>query len=190
MSFAPATMPWFAVHEARLMWRDGVAMMTGGYPARRIALIIVLVVAAVLLHLLANANALRLASRVVGPDATLMLPPLAADEASAHLDALLAALRAGMQSPLPVARRTAFAWLRIEAANQGATDDKRKHPASAARQSYDHAEHRHGHGEVDDDACLQREWPDFDALHAAGFEEWLHLYRPLLVAARNDGGAA
>jgi ABC-2 type transport system permease protein len=55
MSFAPATMPWFAAHEARLMWRDGVAMMTGGYPARRIALIIVLVVAAVLLHLLANA---------------------------------------------------------------------------------------------------------------------------------------
>ena len=55
MSFAPATMPWFAAHEARLMWRDGVAMMTGGYPARRIALIIVLVVVAVVLHLMANA---------------------------------------------------------------------------------------------------------------------------------------
>ena len=30
MTLAPATMPWFAVHEARLMWRDGIAMMTGG----------------------------------------------------------------------------------------------------------------------------------------------------------------
>ena len=39
MMFAPATMPWFALHEWRLMWRDGVAMMTGGYPARRIGLI-------------------------------------------------------------------------------------------------------------------------------------------------------
>jgi len=59
MTLAPATMPWFAVHEARLMWRDGVAMMTGGYPARRIALIIFIVVVAVVLHLMANA--------IVGP---------------------------------------------------------------------------------------------------------------------------
>ena len=55
MSFAPASMPWFAAHEARLMWRDGVAMMTGGYPARRIALIIFIGVVAVVLHLMANA---------------------------------------------------------------------------------------------------------------------------------------
>jgi len=59
MRLSPATMPWFAVHEARLMWRDGVAMMTGGYPARRIALIIFIVVVAVVLHLMANA--------IVGP---------------------------------------------------------------------------------------------------------------------------
>ena len=59
MSFAPASMPWFAAHEWRLMWRDGVAMMTGGYPARRIALLIFIVVVAVVLHLMANA--------IVGP---------------------------------------------------------------------------------------------------------------------------
>jgi len=59
MSFAPATMPWFAAHEWRLIWRDGVAMMTGGYPARRIALTVMLAVIAVVLHLLANA--------IVGP---------------------------------------------------------------------------------------------------------------------------
>jgi exodeoxyribonuclease V gamma subunit len=141
-------------------------------------------------HLLANANALKLTSHIVGADATLALPSLAAAEAAALLDALCDALRTGMQSPLPIARRTAFAWLRVEAANQGVADDKRKNPAHAARQSYDHAGHQHGRGEVDDDACLQREWPDFDALHRAGFERWLHLYRPLLAAARNDGGAA
>ncbi len=59
MKFAPATMPWFAAHEWRLMWRDGVAMMTGGHPTRRIVLIIVLALAAVLLHLMASA--------IVGP---------------------------------------------------------------------------------------------------------------------------
>jgi ABC-2 type transport system permease protein len=59
MSFAPATMPWFALHEWRLMWRDGVAMMTGGYPARRIGLSIFIVIVAVALHLMANA--------VIGP---------------------------------------------------------------------------------------------------------------------------
>ena len=59
MRLQPATMPWFAVHEARLMWRDGIAMMTGGYPARRIALLIFTVVVAVLLHVMAIA--------IVGP---------------------------------------------------------------------------------------------------------------------------
>lgn len=55
MSFASATLPWFAAHEWRLMWRDGIAMMTGGYPARRIALIAIIAIAALLMHLLANA---------------------------------------------------------------------------------------------------------------------------------------
>ncbi|MBI4920339.1 MAG: permease [Devosia nanyangense] len=55
MNLVPASMPWFAAHEWRLMWRDGVAMMTGGHPTRRIVLIIILAIAAVLLHLMANA---------------------------------------------------------------------------------------------------------------------------------------
>src|SRR5690349_7943957 len=55
MTFAPASMPWFAAHEWRLMWRDGIAMMTGGHPTRRIALIVILVIAAALMHLMANA---------------------------------------------------------------------------------------------------------------------------------------
>ena len=39
MTFAPATPLWFAANEWRLMWRDAVAMMTGGYRTRRVALI-------------------------------------------------------------------------------------------------------------------------------------------------------
>ena len=59
----PASLPWFAAHEARLAWRDWLAMMTGGRAdrtgragrgrgrARRLVLIVAIVVA--LLHLLA-----------------------------------------------------------------------------------------------------------------------------------------
>ena len=68
MRLAPATMPWFAVHEARLMWRDSIAMMTGGYPARRIALLIFTVVVAVLLHLMANAIVGPWAEQGIVPD--------------------------------------------------------------------------------------------------------------------------
>ncbi|MDO1527496.1 exodeoxyribonuclease V subunit gamma [Fulvimonas sp. R45] len=135
-------------------------------------------------HLLANACALRLATHVVAPDAVLALAPLEAGAAIHHLDALLGALRANMQSPLPIARKTAFAWLLAEA--EGTKD-----PAAAARACYDLGEGPWGRsGEVGEDACLARLWPDFDHLHAAGFERWLHLYRPLLDAVRVEGGAA
>jgi ABC-2 type transport system permease protein len=74
MTYSPATMPWFAAHEARLMWRDAIAMMTGGYPARRIALIIVVVVVAIVLHLMANAIVAPWVANGVVPDkATLVL---------------------------------------------------------------------------------------------------------------------
>lgn len=55
MISAPSSMPWFAAHEWRLMWRDGIAMMTGGYKTRTIALVITLVIIAALMHLFANA---------------------------------------------------------------------------------------------------------------------------------------
>jgi len=131
-------------------------------------------------HLLASAGGLQLASYIVAPDATLKLLPLASDAATGHLDAQLAALREGMRAPLPIARRTAFAWLLAEA-------DEKKAPFDVARSRYDHSDGPWGRGEVDDDACLARDWPTFARLHAAGFERWLHLYRPLLDAAQVIG---
>ncbi|MEQ1900340.1 MAG: permease [Devosia sp.] len=55
MISTPSSMPWFAAHEWRLMWRDGIAMMTGGYKTRTIALVFTLVTIAALMHLFANA---------------------------------------------------------------------------------------------------------------------------------------
>ena len=31
MSFAPATIPWFAAHELKLAWRDFIAMAGNGF---------------------------------------------------------------------------------------------------------------------------------------------------------------
>jgi ABC-2 type transport system permease protein len=55
MSFAPATLPWFAVHEFRLAWRDWLAMMTAGRRVRGVVLFSVLALFYLGLHLLANA---------------------------------------------------------------------------------------------------------------------------------------
>jgi len=136
-------------------------------------------------HLLANANALQLTTWVAAPDATVALRPLPAGEAARHLDELLAALRAGMQAPLPLARMTAFAWLKL--ATDGRDDAAIE---AAARRRYNHDDSGHGVGEVDTDACLAREWPDFTQLQQAGFADWLHLYLPLFDSVRGEGGAA
>ncbi|CAM5431988.1 RecBCD enzyme subunit RecC OS=Rhodanobacter lindaniclasticus OX=75310 GN=recC PE=3 SV=1 [Rhodanobacter lindaniclasticus] len=135
-------------------------------------------------HLLANANALPVTTHIVAPDAIVQLCPLETAEAKRHLDALLAAFAVGLRAPLPLPRKTAFAWLQIEAANQGLDADKQKNPWANASRRYDHSDGEHGRGEVDEEPALARSWPDFAALHAAGFESWLHLYRPLLDAAR------
>jgi ABC-2 type transport system permease protein len=74
MRLAPASLPWFAAHEARLMWRDGIAMLTGGYPARRVALLMFVIVVAVVLHLMANAMVGPWIEHGIAPDkSTLVL---------------------------------------------------------------------------------------------------------------------
>jgi ABC-2 type transport system permease protein len=47
----PASLPWLAHHELRLVWRDWVRMMTGGKRRRAIVLVIVLTIFAVALHI-------------------------------------------------------------------------------------------------------------------------------------------
>lgn len=141
-------------------------------------------------HLLANANALAVATLIVATDAIVQLPALDTAKAKDHLDALLAAIAAGLRAPLPIARKTAFAWLQVEATNATAPPDKQKSPSAAASKRYDHSDGEHGRGEVDDEPALARSWSNFAALHAAGFERWLHLYRPLLEAARVMDDAA
>lgn len=121
------------------------------------------------IHLLANANNLDMQSQLIGIDAQPSFAALPRERAVALLEALLDALRAGMHAPLPITRRTAFAW--IKAAADG------KDPFEAARQGYEGSDY--AAGERDQDTCLARAWPDFAGMHRAGFEHWLPLYEPL-----------
>lgn len=54
MSFAPASLPWFASHELRLQWRDLTGMLTGGKRRRAVGVVLFGLFAAVVMHLLAQ----------------------------------------------------------------------------------------------------------------------------------------
>ncbi|WP_240046169.1 exodeoxyribonuclease V subunit gamma [Rhodanobacter glycinis] len=125
-----------------------------------------------IIHLLANANGLAMQTRVISADAQPVLRALSCEDAAERLDQLLAALQAGMQAPLPIARKTAYAWLRSVERN----------PVAAATLSYEGNSFVPIPGERDEDACLALAWPDFSALHAGGFEHWLPLYQALADA--------
>ncbi len=139
-------------------------------------------------HLLVNACELSTLTHIVASDASVQWQPLDVATAKAHLDALLAAMATGLRTPLPIGRKTAFAWLQTETAagNKKKPDSKRIATAiKAAANCYDgntYGEHKRG--EVEYEPSLKRHWSHFSALYEAGFTNWLHLYRPLLDLTR------
>ncbi|WP_263264524.1 exodeoxyribonuclease V subunit gamma [Pseudomonas sp. RIT-PI-S] len=131
-------------------------------------------------HLLACAEGIDLHSAVVATDTTLLLPPLAQPAAASTLADLLQAWHLGMARPLPVAPRTAFAFL-------GAKD--RDSGLKAAQAAYDGSDYNGAAaGERDRDMALARQYPDFNALNQdETFEGWVAtLYQPLFDAPWAD----
>ncbi len=126
------------------------------------------------MHLAACAVGYPLNSALVASDLTLRLAPLAREQASELLGELLVARQAGMNAPLPVAAKTAFAWL--------AQEDPDKALAAAVR-AYEGDERTH-FGERSESVALLRQFRDFTALTAdETFEGWCEaLYRPLFAA--------
>ncbi len=122
-------------------------------------------------HLLANAGELNMQSQLIAIDAQPGFAALPREQAVVLLDALLDALHAGMHAPPPIARRSAFAWIRASADG--------KDPFEAARHVYEGGDY--ASGERDQDPCLARAWPDFASMHRAGFERWLSPYEALLA---------
>ncbi|MGG5291545.1 exodeoxyribonuclease V subunit gamma [Pseudomonas shirazensis] len=126
------------------------------------------------MHLAACAAGYPLHSALVASDLTLLLEPLPQAEASERLADLLVARQAGMNAPLPVAAKTAFAWL--------GQDDPDKALAAAAR-AYE-GDGQNSFGERSESLALARQFRDFAALSAdETFEGWCEaLYRPLFAA--------
>ncbi|WP_254425058.1 exodeoxyribonuclease V subunit gamma [Rhodanobacter sp. B04] len=135
-----------------------------------------------IIHLLANACGLAMQTQLISVDAQPTLRVLTREAAAQLLDQLLAALRAGMQSPLPIACKSAYAWL--QAVNSG------KDAMAAATLCYEGSAFSPLPGECAEDPCLARAWPDFAAMHARGFEHWLPLYQALIDAVLPMEGAA
>ena len=123
-------------------------------------------------------------SIIVGQTGAVTLPAMPVHEAREALDRIVVLRQDGLARPLPVACRSAFAWLdalRDQAARSGgdASSDKAQADARAAAQT----EYEGGHnrdGEVARSVALKRAYPRFDALVHAGFEQYARaLYGPL-----------
>jgi len=115
-------------------------------------------------HLAGCAVGLNLQTLVIGSDTVIGLDPIVQAEAYEQLKALVAAWHLGMQTPLPIACKTAFAWL-------GATPNNAIETAQAQYEGDDW-----NSGEVDYDAYLGRFFPSFASLTPEtaeeGFVEW------------------
>lgn len=125
-------------------------------------------------HMAACAVGLPLTTAVVASDDTLLLKPLDQDVAQESLGNLLLAWQAGMTHPLPVAVKTAFAWI---------THSETEKALAAARKAYE-GDGVTSQGERRESVALSRQFKDFDALmETEEFEGWAEtLYRPLFEA--------
>ncbi|MCF5776688.1 exodeoxyribonuclease V subunit gamma, partial [Pseudomonas poae] len=125
-------------------------------------------------HLVACACGLPLSTGLVASDDTLLLAPLEKATAQGLLNDLLLAWHTGMSKPLPVAVKTAFAWL-------GQTDPAKAQ--AAASKAYE-GDGITTDGERRETPALTRQFPDYAALTASEeFEGWAEtLYRPLITA--------
>ncbi|HPI59417.1 exodeoxyribonuclease V subunit gamma [Zoogloea sp.] len=136
-------------------------------------------------HLAAHVAGGPLTTVVVGKVGSVTLAPLDPEHAAAHLDAILQAWQAARSRPLPLAVKTAFAW--IKDAPPGADAAAEARAAAAARKAYEGDEYTPG--ERDSSAYLQRAWPDFAAMASGGEFARLAetLLRPLYLATFAKG---
>ncbi len=134
-------------------------------------------------HLAGCAIGLDLQTRVVGSDTVIEIAPIAQAEALAQLKILIESWQLGMQYPLPVACKTAFAWL-------SAAPDKALDAAQSAYEGDDW-----NRGEVDYDAYLGRFFPSFISLTpetaSEGFVAWADtLYQSAFTQIKLQGAPA
>jgi exodeoxyribonuclease V gamma subunit len=125
-------------------------------------------------HLVACASGMEMTTALVASDDSLLLGPIEKNTASLILSDLLMAWQTGMRQPLPIAVKTAFAWL--------AQTDPVKADA-AGRKAYE-GDGITSDGERRESPALARQFADYDALIAdETFPDWCNaLYKPMLEA--------
>ncbi|MHC8404371.1 exodeoxyribonuclease V subunit gamma [Pseudomonas sp. TMB3-21] len=125
-------------------------------------------------HLVACASGMAMTTALVASDDTLLLEPMDKTAALSTLGDLLMAWQSGMRQPLPIAVKTAFAWL--------AQTDPVKADA-AARKAYE-GDGQTSEGERHESPALLRQFVDYDALIAdETFPDWCTaLYKPMFEA--------
>jgi len=125
-------------------------------------------------HLVACASGMEMTTALVASDDSLLLGPIEKNTASLILGDLLMAWQTGMRQPLPIAVKTAFAWL--------AQTDLAKADA-AGRKAYE-GDGMTTDGERRESPALARQFADYDALIAdETFPDWCNaLYKPMLEA--------
>ena len=131
-------------------------------------------------HLAACASAMPLTSVQLGLDGQVIFAPLPQDEALRVLQELLTAYLAAWEHPLPVACKTAWAYLQTQAqaARLAEADPEKepKDPHDAAQAIFEGA---HRAGERDESAYLARTFESYDEIEAE-LPEWAeHLYGDL-----------
>jgi exodeoxyribonuclease V gamma subunit len=106
---------------------------------------------------------------LLGPGGDIRLPAMARDAAEAILTGLLSGYVAGLNSPLPLACKTGFAWLSADDGN------------GKAKPAREYEGDQHYDGERDEHPGYARFWPDYATLSTADrFAMHIEqLYQPL-----------
>ncbi|BBO80406.1 RecBCD enzyme subunit RecC [Desulfosarcina ovata subsp. sediminis] len=111
-------------------------------------------------HLAGCAQGLHLTSYLVAPDGLVGLPPLDREPARQMIQTIIANWWSGLQDPLPVAAKTALAYLRAE------PDADPEKAVRAARNAYQGNAYNFS-GELGYSPYLKRVYPDFEAIWQA-----------------------
>ena len=127
-------------------------------------------------HLAACASGMNVVSAQLGLDDHVVFNALSVDEARAALQRLLTAYQAAWQRPLPVACKTAWAYLQAQMKNDRLEADSSgkepKDPHEVAEPFFTGGFHING--EVEESAYLARAFADYEDIEV-GLEQWAEL---------------
>ena len=141
-------------------------------------------------HLSANAAGVPTTSLQSGEDGWVGLLPMTSSKAQTHIEDLVAVYRLAWQRPLPLACKTACAWLmatHFPGPKTTSEQDIQAKAFAAARQAFEGGFNRPGEREAS--TCLQRAFTEFEDLWPE-LPEWAErVYGPMLQALTTADGA-